>query len=244
MEELYLELSDAVRYVGACAGSESFQPMDCLFDSHRVVAGGALCMLMSRALPTVLMHDYVALDEPSVATAADGNRIESIDFRPAFDFYRDKMRELYGVELDHSNFYRYAVEFPLAIQQANGRLTVRMPHGVAEGGALLCVGEISTSALLVVAHAPDPKSSQTAIALAAKLTEREVARNMLLFYCAGRRMRLGRGSDEDLRRLLETAEAVSTTGGALTLGEVGSLDDVGYPRFHNGAFICVDWSSR
>ena len=61
----------------------------------------------------------------------------------------------------------------------------------------------------------------------------------LLFYCAGRRMRLGAASDADLRALLETAGALEAAGGAVSLGEIGSLEGSAYPGFHNGALVCL-----
>lgn len=59
-----------------------------------------------------------------------------------------------------------------------------------------------------------------------------------MFYCAGRRLRLGAESEQDLENLVAVAGA--TAGGAITLGEIGSVDGM-YPVFHNGAFVCVGW---
>ncbi len=238
---LYLELGTSVRYLGANAGSETFQPIPCLFDGERV-SRGLLWMLVARDRRTLLLHDYSVSSGSSVATSSAGNRIASIDFRPAFEFYRDTIRAEHGIELDRSNFYRHAVEYPLGIQLANGQVVVRMPIGLEEDGTILCLGEVPEHAMLAVLRAPAPGSEETARMLATGLAERGLPRAMLLFYCAGRRLRLGAESERDLAALVAAAGA--TVGGAVSLGEIGSVDDGAYPIFHNGALVCAGWAAR
>jgi len=199
-------------------------------------------MLVARDRRTLLLHDYSVSSGSSVATSSAGNRIASIDFRPAFEFYRDRIRADHGIELDRSNFYRHAVEYPLGIQLANGHVVVRMPIGLEEDGTILCLGEVPEHAMLAVLRAPAPGSDATARMLATRLAERGLPRAMLLFYCAGRRLRLGAESERDLAALVAAAGA--TVGGAVSLGEIGSVDDGAYPIFHNGALVCAGWAAR
>src|SRR3989338_6154156 len=46
LDELYLQLANRVHYVGANAGSETFQPIPCLFDNARTIQNGVLLMLL------------------------------------------------------------------------------------------------------------------------------------------------------------------------------------------------------
>lgn len=46
LDGLYLNLADLVHYMGVNAGSESFQPMPCLFDNEHVVQNGILATLL------------------------------------------------------------------------------------------------------------------------------------------------------------------------------------------------------
>lgn len=237
VDALYLELGQRARLLGVNAGSETFQPMPCVFDGTRVARG---LLWLTRANPerTVLMHDYAATTEGSLCTATTGNRIATIDFKPAFDVYRDRMRAL-GVELTRENFYRYAAEYPFGIQLANGQLLIRMPTSVEADGSIHCVGEVPENAVLTIATAPPASAPATSQALRQRLVERGVGPALLLFYCAGRRMRLGDESEADLRSVL--AETALPAGGATSLGEIGSQRATGYPGFHNGAFVCLGW---
>lgn len=241
LDEVYLELGAAVRYLGVSAGSETFQPISCLFDDSRALGGGVLWMLLPATQRSVLMHDYVAPSRQNVATSTSGNRVASIDFRPAFEFYREQVQLHFGVELTQTNFYQYAVLFPFGIDLANGQLLVRMPVRLDEDGSIWCVGEIPEHSLLVVMRAPTDGSDATGAALTQRLIEQKVQHDMMFFYCAGRRMRLGDESEIDLRSVISATGA--EIGGALSLGEIGSFDAGAYPLFHNGAFVCLGWGS-
>ena len=58
LDELYLQLANRVHYVGANAGSETFQPMPCLFDNARTIQNGVLLMLLQPHLGAMLAHGY------------------------------------------------------------------------------------------------------------------------------------------------------------------------------------------
>ncbi len=50
LNDTHSELATAPRYVGVNAGSESFQPMPCLFDNTRLVRNGVLGLYFPRVL--------------------------------------------------------------------------------------------------------------------------------------------------------------------------------------------------
>ena len=51
LDELYLRLADRVIYTGANAGSESFQPLPCLFDDTRVLGQSVAALLLPGPRP-------------------------------------------------------------------------------------------------------------------------------------------------------------------------------------------------
>ena len=236
VDDLYLALADAVHYVGVSAGSETFEVVPCVFDGERCVADAVLCVLLPPGTATACAHGYTAPADAVTATATTGNRVLSIDWKPAFEVYRAKVRQRLGVELRRENLYDYVAHFPLGIVLANGQVIVRIPVGLDDAGAVRCIGEVPENALLTMLEAPPPDSPETCETLAAALPS---GRGQLLtFYCAGRRMHLGAAAERELAALSTGTGA--TLCGALSLGEVGA-DRVGtYPRFHNGMVVCVD----
>lgn len=246
LDGLYLELADRVAYAGVNAGSESFQPMPCLFDGERVVGDGVLGLLLPPPGVTVLEHGYEAPERILSATSTEGNRILSIDWRPAFEVYQELIRSEYGIDLTAENFYQYGVHFPFGILRANGEVVVRIPVALTEDGSLFCVGEVPENAMLVLLRAPVGDAGRCIGRLAERLGAANgplAGRPLLGFYCAGRRMHLG---EESLRELaaLEADTGVSVLAGALSLGEIGSAQIGGYPMFHNATLVCTPWDEE
>lgn len=244
LDELYLQLANRVHYVGANAGSETFQPMPCLFDNARTVQNGVLLMLLQPHLGAMLAHGYNAPPSMISATSTEGNRIRQIDWRPAFEVYQELVRAQSGVEVTTDNFYQHAVHFPFGIIRANHEVLVRIPVALEEDGSLFCVGEVPANAVLTLLEAPKIDSQHTLQTLAQGLSELNgdlAGSELLLFYCAGRRLHLGlSAATNELRHFTRLTRATSIAG-ALSLGEIGSSLKWGYPLFHNATLVATRW---
>jgi hypothetical protein len=155
LHHCYRKLADRVAYLGGNAGSETFEPMPCLFDSTRIEQGGLLALLLPHCQDGWLEHGFRLPEQMTTATAAEGNRIISIDWRPAFEVYRELAKRDYGIEITHDNFYEMAVHYPFGIVRANGEIVVRIPVALRDDGSLHCVGEIPPNSLLTLLEGPE-----------------------------------------------------------------------------------------
>ena len=244
LDNIYLHLANRVHYVGANAGSETFQPMPCLFDGERIVQNGVLVLLLGAHKGAILEHGYHAPQNSVYATSTEGNRISQIDWRPAFDVYRELVSEQYGVEVTKDNFYQHAVHFPFGIVRANHHVVVRIPVMLNDDGSLLCVGEVPPNSVLTLLERPSVDTNETLRVLVSGLIalNGDPARSeMMLFYCAGRRMHLGiEQATSELCELSKRAKPAQV-GGALSLGEIGGSTLSGYPLFHNATLVAARW---
>jgi hypothetical protein len=240
LDEFYLHLANRVHYLGANAGSETFQPMPCLFDSERIVGNGLLALLLKSHRGGILEHGYNAPEDMIYATSTEGNRIIHIDWRPAFEVYRELMQQQYGVEITRENFYSYGVHFPFGIVRANHSVLVRIPVALGEDGSLFCVGEVPPNSLLTLLEAPAVDSSHTLEIIHRGLTglNGDVAgRELLLFYCAGRHLHLGAEAATQELAEMKRLTGASRIAGAKSLGEIGPSTVGGYPLFHNATLV-------
>lgn len=243
LDELYLNLANRVHYAGVNAGSETFKPMPCLFDSERVIGNGALFILIPNHKGAVLEHGYHAPARTVYATSAEGNRIEQIDWRPAFEVYQELVREQYGLEINKENFYEHAVHFPFGIVRANHHVVVRIPVALNDDGSLFCVGEVPANSVLTLLERPEVDTHETLRVLMSGLDAMggDAAADLLLFYCAGRRMHLGlEKATEELQEFTRRM-AGAPIAGALSLGEIGGSTLHGYPLFHNATLVAARW---
>jgi hypothetical protein len=246
LEEIYFALANRVDYAGVNAGSESFQPMPCLFDQNQLIGAGVMGVLLPGDVKTVLEHGFVQPERAMSATASQGNRVVTIDWRPAFEVYQAVIKTEYGIDLTAENFYQYAVHFPFGILRASGEIVVRIPVALADDGSLFCVGEVPENSVLVLLKSPEAGGNACLDRLAKDLDFASVGvsgHRLLAFYCAGRRMHLGVAAETELAELCARAQ-VSELAGALSLGEIGSTQRGGYPVFHNATLVCRPWSGQ
>lgn len=243
LDELYLLLADQVFYGGVNAGSESFQPIDCLFNQYQTLGHGVLCLLMPGSTNPVLHHGYPTPAQCMTATATACNRIFQIDWKPAFAAYQDIVKQQFGAELTRENFYSFGVHFPLGIMLANQQVLIRIPVALEDDGSVSCVGEVPENAMLIMLQAPASPGTGCVEQLLSTLRQRHgniAGQPLLAFYCAGRSMHFGDDALQEIRQL-HTSSQASPLLGALTLGEIGSLQEWGYPLFHNASIICSLW---
>lgn len=245
LDEMYLHLADRVRYVGASVGSETFQPMPCVFDQHQCVQDGVAWLLLPTDRGTILEHGYQIPESVLTATATEGNRIISIDWRPAFEVYQELMQAQYGITLTQENFYQHAVHFPFGILRANDEIVVRIPVSLESDGSLFFAGEIPAHTFLALLNTPLIHSQHTVDLLTEGLTALHgslIDQTLLTFYCAGRRLHLGECAHTELVGL-QAKTGVSHQVGALTLGEIGHNHEWDYPLFHNATLVCSIWNA-
>lgn len=238
---LFEEFGRQVRYGGVNAGSETFQPMPCLFDRTQIVGNGVLGLMLPGSNHVLAKHAYPVSKSLMRATTTSGNRIDQIDGRPAFDVYRQLIQSEYGIAVNQDNFYNYAVHFPFGLVTALDVL-VRIPVALTDDGALFCVGEIPPSSILRLLRAPLLEESNCIDVLAKSVVSlASVADSMpmLSFYCAGRRMHFG--VEDANKEVVGLMDRVSPSGlaGALSLGEIDTDDEMGMPRFQNAAMVCL-----
>lgn len=238
LDDLYAELGDACHYAGASAGSETFQPMPCLFDADRFVTNGLLAIALPRHPGAVLVHQYSVADDVLVVGASAGNRITRINGRPAFEQYAEWIARHHGTSVTRDNFYSMGVHYPFALVRAHGDVLVRVPVDVDDEGALFCTGEVPEGALLSIAKAIEP-GDMAAVTALVEQRQRLGGGNELFFYCAGRRLHLGVDAAEQELRCLHDRLGGASVLGVLTLGEVGCRTSRGYPLFHNATIVCL-----
>ena len=226
---------------GANAGSETFQPMPCLFDNQRLVGNAVLGLILRENTHHAVEHGYPVTKTIMRATSTLGNRIDKIDGRSAMSVYQEVIKAEFGIELTHQNFYDYAVHYPFGVVTALDVL-VRIPVAFGEDGSIFCVGEVPPNSVLRLLRAPPlPKSNcvdRLAVDLKSPLHSSSNGQNILTFYCAGRRMHFGEDSAQELADL-QTATGAQQLIGALTLGEIDSSHDLHIPRFHNASVVCL-----
>jgi hypothetical protein len=237
--KLWQTLQQRVRYAGGNAGSETFQSIPCLFDSQSIVRNGVLGLLLPGSAKAIVEHGFPVSRTIMRATSVEGNRIDLIDGRPAFDVYQEVIKDEYGVDLNRENFYKYAVHYPFGMVTVLDVL-VRIPLDFSDDGAVYCVSDVPPNSVLRLIRAPDLAASNCVSLLAEAMPashEGTEKSPLLTFYCAGRRTHFGQDANTEIRQL--EARLTKDLVGALTLGEIDTMEEMGMPGFHHAAIVVL-----
>lgn len=234
--QLFQHLGRRFSYAGVCAGSESFQPMPCLFDNHRLLANGALGIVINPATHIAVHHGYPVSKSLMRASSTVLNRIDKLDGQPAMSVYQRMIADEFGIALTPENFYDYAVHYPFGLISSL-EVLVRIPVGFTDDGSIYCVGEIPPSSMLRLLKAPSLSASHCVNTVVDHLGGPQKS-SLIAFYCAGRRMHFGQEASDELEDLRLSSGSTAICG-ALSLGEIGTYSDLGIPAFHNAALVCI-----
>jgi hypothetical protein len=240
LDQCYLKIADKVSYVGASAGSESFQSMPCLFDLNRFESDGVLALLCPEKMETFVKHGYLTPENHITATSSSNNCVHSIEWLPAFDVYQEIAYSDYGVTVTKDNFYSIGVKFPFGIIRACGDVLVRIPVGLGDDGSLICSDEVPENAMLTLLKSSEQDMMKGIVDFSKEIQATGVSVGPV-FYCAGRALFLGR--DNVQRELNVVSQSHGSIHGMITLGEIGCTNEGSYPVLHNAAIACCAYSA-
>lgn len=221
LEGVYDVLGADVTYFGGGAGSLSFVKKPCLFSNNGMLQDHAQLVFLPQPVSLGVDHGWQSFAGPFVVTQSHGNVIESLDFRPAFSVYREKVEADSGRSFDTDAFFDIAKAYPFGMEKVDHTLVVRDPISTHHD-ALICVGEVPVNSVVYLLKG----QAEALIDAAARGAQRvqSDAGPVFMVDCISRVLFL-----QD--RFAQEVEAVQAcmgerpVVGALTLGEVANGGD-------------------
>jgi hypothetical protein len=209
--------------IGGGAGSLPFQQKPCLITPEGLVADSALLVRLPLQAGVGVAHGWRTISAPMKVTEADRTVIRSLDWRPAYDAYRDLVESHSGRTFTDNNFFDIAKCYPLGINRLKGELVVRDLLHTASGHGLVCVGEVPQGSIVrLLTGTPDELIAAAArarqLALESLPASAPAGRTALFLDCISRVLFLGDRIGEEVA----AAAGPEALVGAMTLGEIAS----------------------
>lgn len=219
--------------VGGGAGSLSFQKAPCLITPQGLVEDAAVLAKVPLRSGVGVAHGWTPISEGMKVTDADRNVIRTLDWRPAFQVYRERVEAHSGRSFADTPFFDLAKGYPFGINRLGAEVVVRDPLMVDGTHGLVCVGEVPTGAFVKLLRGT-PDSLIEAAGRARELAEASapfeagLEHTALFIDCISRVLFLG----ESMGRELAAAAGGRPLFGALTLGEIANSGR-DYLEFYN-----------
>ncbi len=231
IDSLFIVFGLDFNFIGGGAGSLSLNGKACVFTNDGLLKDCAIIAGIKAECGIGVKHGWESISGPFKITSSDLNVIKMIDFKPAFDVYKQIVDKHSGGELNHINFLDIAKAYPLGINKLGAEKVVRAPLSCKDTD-LICVGEVPEGAFIDILHG-NKLSLISAAKLASKKSSFGIPKDdiefVMLFDCVSRALFLG----NDFKNELEAIKPNNITLiGALSVGEIANSKK-DYLEFYN-----------
>ncbi|MEN9501369.1 MAG: hypothetical protein RI964_654 [Pseudomonadota bacterium] len=220
LDGLYEALGDSCKYLGGGAGSLSFQQKPCLFSNQGLVEDCAQITVLNLPVSIGIKHGWHKFAGPFFVTGAYDNVITTLDYRPAFEVYREVVEADCCTRFNQHNFFQLAKAYPFGLERLKGDVVVRDPL-FPQDNALVCVGEVPANHIIYILKGEPRNLIYAAQQCAAQATATTQNGSFaLLFDCISRTLFLEDDFAVEIDHIYSSLPDDMPLLGALSLGEI------------------------
>lgn len=236
-------LGAAVPLVGGCAGDDLRMATTFQLYGDQVLTDAVVAAGIASAAPLGIgvRHGWRRVGQPMLVTNSAGNRVYTLDDRPALEVYLERLAADQPDRLDTEALARLALVHPLGLSRPGGEDQVRfIGGGDPKEGSLSCIAEVPQGVLVWIMEGDaqsvlDATDAACGDSLAALDGRPPIG--MMAFDCIARRGVLGEsGIRAEIDRLATIAPGVPIAG-FYTYGEIARTR--GVRGFHNQTLVVL-----
>lgn len=232
LENLFEKLEDSTQIIGGGAADMSTQNAPVIFNKKGIYNNAALLICKMSAIGIGVQHGWKTMEGPFVVTSSSKNILQQIDYKNAFDVYKEVVEKDCGKKITQDNFFDISKSYPIGIIKFEGEVIVRDPIKV-ENNNLIVVGDIPVNSVIYILNGNKKtliKAASKASKMALKSTKNEIT-NVLIFDCKSREMFLGDDFELEINKISKKLDD-NPIYGAITIGEIANSSDT-YINFFN-----------
>jgi len=155
IESLFNVFGLDFNYVGGGAGSLSMERKPYILTNAGMVMDAAVLAFLSTPSGVGVAHGWQEMYGPYQVTGIGPSAVTTIEWEPAFDFYRKTLLEKTGINCTRDDFFDVSKYHPFGISRLGGEHIVKDPYQVEPDGSLLCIGEIQEGAFISIMQAEE-----------------------------------------------------------------------------------------
>jgi hypothetical protein len=216
-------LDHSINIAGGGAGNVDLIQRPCIFTNQGIHSNAVLLVTLPTKLTTSVAHGWRILKGPFLVSEAQGQTVQSLDYRPAYEVYCQTIESITEHKFDNTDFFDIAKNFPLGIEDINNNLIVRDPI-LAHNNNIQCVGNIPINSMVYLLEGDTETlisaTEQAAITAFSKDSQTTIPTTMV-FHCVSRVLFM---EDEFEKELSIIAKHCSSPAlfGVISLGEIAN----------------------
>ncbi|QJB55246.1 FIST N-terminal domain-containing protein [Pseudodesulfovibrio sp. zrk46] len=223
VDALYNIFGLEVNYVGGGAGALSLKRVPCVISNEGLQLDTAVCAGFRMRSGVGVCHGWTTIDGPFQVTESEGNTIKSLDWRPAFEVYREVVEAHSNTQFISVPFFDIAKAYPFGIAKMGAERIVRDPVTLDGDRNIICVVDVPQGVSVDIMHGDDDSLIQAAHGALKKAQANfpdDASPNLaLVMDCLSRVLFLDEKFGDELKTMVpENIECV----GACSLGEIAN----------------------
>jgi len=230
IEEIYYEFGLEHNFIGGGAGSLDFIQKPVIFSNEGILQDALILATTDIPIGIGVKHGWEPITNVFQVTKAEKNTIYELDYKSAFEVYKDVVQKHSNEKFTDNNFFDIAMKYPFGISKIGSELVVRDPI-VQENGAIVCVGDVKEGEYVRILHGKS-ENLVDAAKYACKMANSNLEKSSgitLFIDCISRVLFLG---DDFQKEIDAVSHHNPNLIGALTLGEIANTSKE-YLEFYN-----------
>lgn len=233
-ESVFTFLGLGYNYIGGGAGSLNMAQKPCVITNQGLKQDTVIIVGIDKESGIGVKHGWKTISGPYRVTSSEKTVIKELDFKPAFEVYKEAIKNHSGISISKDNFFEIAKAYPFGINKIDTEKVVRDPLFMGENHQLICVGEVETGSFVDILSG-DKNSLIQAAGQAAKtaLDNRQKAAEDFIFFvdCISRVLFLGEDFEKELEVVTSCFDSIPVFG-LLSIGEIAD-NGKDYLEFYN-----------
>jgi len=236
--KLYERSGSRLSVFGSGAGIDSFDRIDNIFSPDGLFRDVAILIPLKKKISQSIKHGWSNVSGPYIASKTEANLIQEIDWQPAFNVYKNILKQEEGQHMTPKNFYEIAKHYPFGIHRTDGENLIRDPVKIEENGALRFVAEVPNNTVLFLMKSDIESMLKVGVDICNEVFDQcKDPEYVFVVDCVSRTKILLNKFDEELESIDSIARNYEIPViGVLSMGEISSANH-GILEYHNKSIV-------
>lgn len=239
LEEFYSLIPKDTKLIGGGAGKSNLIQEPVIFDMQRFYLNNAIIVSSTESIGMGVKHGWKPLVGPFIATNCHENILEKINFKDAFEVYKEAIEKDSGLDFEQTPFFKLSQQYPLGIVRYKKDFIVREPVST-NGKNIVLVGKLDSNSVLSILKGEKQDlidAAHEAALLSRHDMTQESIQSVLLVDCISRFFFLDQDFSKEMKAIADAYPPKTMIWGMLSLGEIANADQECIEFYNNTCVI-------